>query len=298
MVTGNSLPSPAVLYGTFLLCQSYNLDYCTSWDVWVHEAKRLPTGLITPRTLEDTARLLLELGLCRLTGEGRVWIDPRLIEAGTAPTNEVLTRILVVLASNTPPVWVEAAVSGTIGYLPDAIPSADLETLRRLGLGDADPSATHELLLALSAPPAVNADMIGAKGEEAALNHEVERLRAIGRQDFASEVRRVSLISDRFGYDVASFFHTGVRLRIEVKTSTLPVVSRFNFFITRHEYNISLIDPATWRLMAVSLDSSGARVVGYMSAAAMRALFPAEQDGFVWTEARLSLSVDCFTSTP
>ncbi|MDD2398265.1 MAG: DUF3578 domain-containing protein [Bacilli bacterium] len=63
---------------------------------------------------------------------------------------------------------------------------------------------------------------IGELGEKLALEHEVERLTLAGRQDLAALVRRVSIKSDAFGYDIESFDWIGLKYRkiyIEVKTT-------------------------------------------------------------------------------
>ena len=298
MEAANSLPSPSALYGTYLLGQSYARGHNASWDAWVNEVRRLPTGLAAPRNIENTALFLVTLGLCKVTDSGRVWLDSRIILAGSSPTNEVLVRILVLLSSSTAPVWVQGAVSGAGGVSPEAIPSTEMETLRRLGLGDTNLLATKGLLLALAAPPSTSTEIIGAQGEEEAVAHEMARLASGGRTDLSTMVSRVSLISDRFGYDIESFCLTGDPLRLEVKTSTVPAASRFRFFLTRHEFDVALLQPSSWRLMAVALQAGSARVVGYISAHSIRALVPVEHDGFRWTEARLSVPLDCIAPTP
>jgi len=63
---------------------------------------------------------------------------------------------------------------------------------------------------------------IGELGEKLALEYEVDRLTSLGRPDLAAQVRRVSIKSDAFGYDIESFAMIGTEFKkifIEVKTT-------------------------------------------------------------------------------
>lgn len=292
------LPSPATLYGAFLLGQSYVRGYDASWDVWIREAKRLPTGLTTPRNIEDTANLLSDVGLARLLPSGRVWLDERVLLAGSVPDNRVLTRMLILLTAQSAPVWVQAAISSKGELLPEIIPSGEMETLQRLGLTLDDSGSVTQVLLSLAQSTDVDFSAIGALGEEATINHEVARLRHGGRADLADQIVRVSLISDRFGFDVASFECDGTPLKLEVKTRSSPVVARFPFFLTRHEYRIAKAAPSSWRLVAVNLVGGQAQVLGYLTFEALSSLIPVEPEGFQWTEAGLSIPASWLKPTP
>ncbi|HEX8744542.1 MAG TPA: DUF3883 domain-containing protein [Thermoleophilaceae bacterium] len=86
---------------------------------------------------------------------------------------------------------------------------------------------------------------IGDAGESLTVRFEQERLRSDGRPDLAREVRWIAQESDAYGFDVLSYRgarHGGApdeELAIEVKSSTLPLSSRFHFFLTGHEWKIA-----------------------------------------------------------
>ena len=76
---------------------------------------------------------------------------------------------------------------------------------------------------------------IGDRGEEIVLRNEIEKLKTWGFTDDAlSKIRRVSLESDDYGYDILSFDKNGRELYLEVK-STKANQSDFSFIITRNE---------------------------------------------------------------
>lgn len=63
---------------------------------------------------------------------------------------------------------------------------------------------------------------IGELGEKLALEYEVERLTSLGREDLIPLIRRVSIKSDAFGYDIESYDLVNgemVKIFIEVKTT-------------------------------------------------------------------------------
>lgn len=68
------------------------------------------------------------------------------------------------------------------------------------------------------------ADMeVGQLGEMLALQYEREKLIHLGYNDLADKVRRVSIISDAYGYDIESYELIGLKMEkvyIEVKTTT------------------------------------------------------------------------------
>ncbi|NLB64607.1 MAG: DUF3883 domain-containing protein [Fibrobacter sp.] len=63
---------------------------------------------------------------------------------------------------------------------------------------------------------------------------EKSRLAKAGRNDLANKVERVSLTSDSYGYDIASFDEDGTERYIEVK-ATRSNVGVANFFFTANE---------------------------------------------------------------
>lgn len=81
---------------------------------------------------------------------------------------------------------------------------------------------------------------IGELGEKLALEYEVEKLISMGRQDLASLVRRVSIKSDAFGYDIESYELVGLKVKkiyIEVKTTVNKL--DVDFQVSRNEVETS-----------------------------------------------------------
>lgn len=76
---------------------------------------------------------------------------------------------------------------------------------------------------------------LGDRGEKLVMDLEVLRLRKARRFDLAKKVERVSLESDTYGYDIASFETDGSPRHIEVKATTARVGAA-NFYFTENEY--------------------------------------------------------------
>lgn len=76
---------------------------------------------------------------------------------------------------------------------------------------------------------------IGEKGEELVLRNEVKKLKEWGLSDnVVAQVRRVSLESDDYGFDILSFDKSGKEHYIEVKTTKLNKKD-FSFILTQNE---------------------------------------------------------------
>lgn len=81
---------------------------------------------------------------------------------------------------------------------------------------------------------------IGELGEKLALEHELERLNKMGLSEYASKVRRVSIKSDAFGYDIESYDMIGAEVKkiyIEVKTTVNKI--DVDFQVSRNEVETS-----------------------------------------------------------
>ncbi len=93
---------------------------------------------------------------------------------------------------------------------------------------------------------------IGEFGEKLALEYEVERLTSIGRQDLAALVRRVSIKSDAFGYDIESYDLVGTKIKkvyIEVKTTVNKL--DVDFQVSRNEVETSNLKKDTYCLFRI-----------------------------------------------
>lgn len=75
---------------------------------------------------------------------------------------------------------------------------------------------------------------LGDRGEKIVMDFEIGRLIKAGRTDLAKKVKRVSLESDSFGYDILSFDIDGRERFIEVKATSLKV-GQTNFYLTINE---------------------------------------------------------------
>ena len=77
---------------------------------------------------------------------------------------------------------------------------------------------------------------IGDRGEELVLRNEIEKIKQWGLPDeILSKVRRVSLESDDYGFDILSFDKDGNERYLEVKT-TKTNGKNFSFILTRNEF--------------------------------------------------------------
>lgn len=86
---------------------------------------------------------------------------------------------------------------------------------------------------------------IGEIGEEQVLNYEKNRLLNAGKKEYADKVKRVSLESDNYGYDIQSydFDDNGVIKEIHIEVKTTANNQNTPFFISKNEleyYNDNL----------------------------------------------------------
>jgi hypothetical protein len=154
------------------------------------------------------------------------------------------------------------------------------------------------LLEALLAPPseledeladALRRAEIGALGEEAVAAWCVEELTELRHVDLAEQVRRVSLVSDRFGYDVTAPVLAGSPRMLEVKASTSASNSKtFRFYVTRHEYEIGRKHPKQWALVACAVRDDEVSILGWCRASEFERYLPDDGNGR-WTEALVNL---------
>ena len=103
---------------------------------------------------------------------------------------------------------------------------------------------------------------LGDRGEKIVMDLEKSRLSNAGRNDLANKIKRVSLKSDAFGYDIVSFDENGIERYIEVK-ATRSNVGIANFFFTANElltaqkiknyyiymvYEVTTEEPKVWAI--------------------------------------------------
>jgi hypothetical protein len=157
----------------------------------------------------------------------------------------------------------------------------------------------RQLLTAILREPldAARRAEVGAVAEEfvaAECRHTLEEL---GHPALSAQVRRVSLIDDRLGFDVASPTVGGDPRLLEVKGSTNATPGLFPFFLSRNEYDVGRRSPRSWSLVACSVDAANddaVAVVGYCRASALEVYLPSDGNGR-WTEAAVTLPVYVLT---
>jgi hypothetical protein len=89
---------------------------------------------------------------------------------------------------------------------------------------------------------------LGKQGEELALEHEIARLKQIGRDDLSRKVEWTSEVrGDGAGYDIRSFENDGKDRLIEVKTTNGP--AKTPFFLSENELAFSEERPDAFRLL-------------------------------------------------
>lgn len=164
-----------------------------------------------------------------------------------------------------------------LAALPDETAMPLLATLLSSAAGSEDPSDVS-----------ARREIVGALGEEAVVTWCVEELFALGHHELVPQVRRVSLVSDRFGYDVsAPLIGAGSRM-LEVKTSMASSASTFRFFLTRNEYEVARRNAQRWALVACVSDGETASVLGWCRGSELARYLPDDGNGR-WTEALVNL---------
>jgi len=185
-----------------------------------------------------------------------------------------------------PPLWLVNAVGD--GSLSTAlIPSEVEDRIEHIFPNLAEREAI--LLAAAQKHDETLSAAAGALGEEHILSECARWLSGNSRPDLASKVQRLSLISDRLGYDVSAPDLGETLHQLEVKAFSGP---ELRFFLTRNEFEVGLKFP-TWALVFVRVDlrNQAATVAGWLPAGAIRNRLPADRDDAAqWESARIRLS--------
>ena len=132
-------------------------------------------------------------------------------------------------------------------------------------------------------------EKIGAVGEEIVL----QNIRSIflnkNRSDLARLVKRVSLISDEFGYDIEVVTPGGTSLKIEVKSSVEMPKNKVEFFITRHESVVSC-NSQNWYLIfcfVSDVERSAGEVIGWIDNSTLVKAWPVDSAFSSWKLAEI-----------
>ncbi|MCW5892052.1 MAG: DUF3883 domain-containing protein [bacterium] len=127
---------------------------------------------------------------------------------------------------------------------------------------------------------------LGAAGEETVVAACRNDLCVRGAPDLAKDVERVSLISDRFGYDVRAPSIAGSPRLLEVKTQLGHLPAAFHFHLTRNEYAVGSDEP-NWSLVACAArnaELADIQIGGWCTADTLRPYLPNDGNGR-WSEA-------------
>ncbi|HEX7197788.1 MAG TPA: DUF3883 domain-containing protein, partial [Candidatus Limnocylindria bacterium] len=152
-----------------------------------------------------------------------------------------------------------------------------------------DPARREELLLALGRrfDDAARRE-VGAAGEDLVVAHARAELASLGYPDLARNVRRVSLVSDQLGYDVAAPRVSGGDRLLEVKATT---GNRGEIFLSRNEATVGL-RLKDWALVVCAVDDVDARtgsVLGWCRGTDLRPLLPTDAPGGSWQSVAIEL---------
>ncbi len=243
-------------------------------------------GIFTSETFREAQAYLLDQDYIRLD-QGRIKrnLPEQVSLVAEDQGAEQLARWILL---KHPPLWLRNAVSnGTLST--ELIPSEVADRLE----GIFPSAAEREAILLAAAQQHDDAMSLaaGALGEEH-VSSECERwLRETGRPDLAAQVQRVSLVSDRLGYDVSAPDLGGTARQLEVKACSGPGL---RFFLTRNEFNVGS-KFLTWSLVIVRVDlrTQEATVAGWCSASAIKDLLPTDRDDNAkWEVAMVRLPAD------
>lgn len=170
------------------------------------------------------------------------------------------------------------------------IPAAPLRAIAALPDVEAIPalSLLLESLVGDVVPEGTTREEVGARAEQFVVDECQRQLRALARDDLAARVSQVSMISDRFGYDVSTPTLDGPVCHLEVKGSTAASGHLFTFFLSRNEYDVGRRDP-DWSLVACLVADGDVQVLGHLvTAHPLDPYVPDDRNGR-WTEAMVRL---------
>ena len=273
------LPTRGRCHAIFLLAFSARVRRCRDVNAWIVAALDKPTHMAASLDLSGTANLLLDAGLariesCVITGSGLARLD----READLTTLKGIARLLL---RSRPPGWLRAAVIDG-RFAPEFIPQQDFDAIAWLG------DDLEEIIVT------AHQQVFGATDE-----HLRKLLGDVGELAIMSALRReghnprhVSLISDRFGYDIEH--KEGFRtLGLEIKAAVSATAARA--FISRNEFDVAKRMGERWKLVQVTFSSrviaSGRATAGdvekirELASHSLVEMAPLEKVGFRWTEA-------------
>ena len=272
------LPTRGRCHAVFLLAFSAKARKCVDLDAWIEAALDKPTHMAGALDISGTASLLLDIGLARI--ESLVITEPELSGLDHKADITTLKDIALLLLKRRPPNWLRAVVVED-RIVTEFIPHKDLNAIAWLGedLEEIIVTAHQQVYRASNVQLR---KMLGDAGEFAIMS----ALRRDGHSP-----RHVSLISDRFGYDIELKIRNHL-VGLEVKAAVNATSTRS--FISRNEFEVAKRMGEHWKLVqvifssrvistgrATSGDVEGIRELASQSLVEMA---PMEKEGFRWIE--------------
>lgn len=234
--------------------------------------RRATGGVYSPEDLQRGEDLLVSAGML-LRNDGYLTRTPQLTEFAGQDDASAADSLVAKLVR-----------AGAFDETP-----ADAEAVIRALIED--PVRREVLLLALGQrfDDAVRRE-VGSIGEELVVAHVRRELEDLGRPDLAKEVRRVSLVSDQLGYDVAApRVAAPVRL-LEVKATSgqWGVI-----FLSRNEADAGA-QFKDWALVVcevTDVEDRAGSIRGWCSASAIAPLLPQDGPGSRWQSAAIEIDM-------
>ena len=207
------------------------------------------------------------------------------------PESIAIESLFAFVFLSEPPLWLRGATSGEI-VRTEQIPDSDLESVQKIF---PDPARREAFLLGLGNTFSnEERSRIGSEGEVLVEKALREQLQQAGADTLASEVTRVSLVSDQLGYDITAPRLDGSSRRVEVKASSRSGLF-FSFYLSRNEATVAQRDE-DWFLVAAKIQESEQAIVGWCQAAAFVEHLPKDQERGRWESVSVTLPSSIFTA--
>lgn len=241
-------------------------------------------GLYPLKALREGQSILERAQLVE-TRDGRLYPTNELMRIRDMPDGIAVELILRALVLVEQPLWLWGLLD-EVGLHWENVPDTEQGLMKDM-LRTPEEREAYLLSLARTVDTARLSEL-GALGEEFVVEACQGHLRDRGRADLERMVCRVSLVSDQLGYDVTATDTGGTRHRFEVKATRLAV-DRVEFFLSRNEAEYAARD-LHWALVAVCIDGTQDRVLGWCRSNAIAAHLPVDtSDLGRWASVRISL---------
>jgi len=136
--------------------------------------------------------------------------------------------------------------------------------------------------------------MVGDIGEEHILAEAKAELTGAGHDRLAKLVRRVSLISDSYGYDITTPSLRGSDHLLEVKSTTSVQDDTVTIFLSRHEADVGA-QRDNWMLVIChvqNIDCRQAQTLGSVGFRGIQAQLPTDTSDGRWESASLTIGLN------